>query len=124
MAVTKAYPRIKVGVQVDEVVVQEHEDDDEKSTDDTVTKYVEAKSGADFALSFQVTPPWPKQSILFQIHLDGKYARGTFAQQRDWIGTSCKFIIGGSASSKNGQWYQQNFCFSDLSIGMLTQNVK
>jgi hypothetical protein len=122
MAVTKSHPRIKVEVQVDGVAVQEYEDDDEQETVNTVTKYVEAVSNTDFVIGIHITPPWPQQSILFKIYLDGKYVRGNFIRQDTFKGTASKHTIEGSNSTKNGQWYQQNFCFSDLNIGMFRSN--
>jgi hypothetical protein len=71
MAVTKAYPRIKAKILVNEVALQEYEDDEVPATDGAVTKYVEAITGADFAVRLYITPAWHIQSMLFTTGLMG-----------------------------------------------------
>jgi hypothetical protein len=87
MTIVEAFPWIKAEIVLDEVALQEYEDYEEHATPATGTKYVEAKSGADFAIRVHITPPWPGQSMLFDIYIDGKNIRGVFAEQAQFRGT-------------------------------------
>lgn len=50
-ALNDKIPKIKVDILVDNVAIQQYEDDEEnQGSPDSVTKYTEAKSGAEFAV--------------------------------------------------------------------------
>jgi hypothetical protein len=43
MAITEAFPRTRANIVVNGVALQDHDDDEEQTMVDTVTKYVETK---------------------------------------------------------------------------------
>lgn len=117
MAVTKSHPRLKVSISIDNVAVEEHIDDDEEQKPDAVVKYIEAISGAEFSVDCELSPPWPHHSLLLDIYIDGKWMRGSFLKQSDFIGTVIKKSLTGVFHSKGQEWYVQKFCFSDIVVG-------
>jgi hypothetical protein len=122
MAITKDYPGIKVQVRVDKVALEEYDDDEEQVSGSTVMKYIEATSGATFDLRFEITPPWPTDSVLFDTYLDGRYVRGHFAQYQTYYGARSVQVIEGSNHTKDGQWFMTKFAFSALNIGISTEH--
>lgn len=104
-------------MSVDNVAVEEYEDDDDVQTDDAVVKYIEAASGAEFAIDCELSSPWPKHSLLMDIFVDGEWVRGMFFKEDGFIGASANREITGVYYTKNEEWYLQKFCFSDVVIG-------
>lgn len=110
-------PRLKVFVSVGGVALEEHVDEDDEQKPEAVTKYIEAVSGAEFTVDVELQKPWPDYSVLIDYHLDGKWMRGTFIRQEDFVGTCAKRSAAGIPHSVDKDWYIRNFCFSDLVIG-------
>ena len=123
MAITNAYPRIKAEIVVNGVALEEYEDDEVAATPAAVTKYVEVTSGADFAVRVQITPAFTGRSMLFDVYVDGKNLRGLYADEKRWKGLDVDLSIGGALDVRGGAWSQQNFCFSDMKIGMLRASM-
>ena len=73
MAILSTYPDLQVNVYVDGKSLQEYDDDEHPPTSDTVTKYMEAVSGAAFEIQYvhsQRTPS--KLGVGFILYVDGK----------------------------------------------------
>ena len=117
MAITTAAPRIKTQVLVDGAALEEYEDDEEHTEPNSVTKYVEAKSGAEFAIRSRFTEQ-PQYDILTRILLDGKYVMGQLAILKYFHGDFLEQTAHGVRSNKGGQWVLSKFAFSDLKTGM------
>lgn len=117
MAVTKKNPRLKVFVSVDGAALEEYVDEDDERQVDSVTKYVEAISGAEFTIDVELLKPWPGSSILLDFYIDGKFMRGSFIMQKDFTGPSVKICIAGVLHLEGKEWYIRKFCFSDLVVG-------
>ncbi|KAI2485391.1 hypothetical protein Ptr902_04331 [Pyrenophora tritici-repentis] len=113
MAITEAHPGIKVDIHVGGVPLTEYDDDDEQAqtSEKTVTKYIEATSGAEFAVNCEVTRPLPKHSLLVDVFLDGQRKRGTYM---DKPGITSRISIEGCNYTERQRWFLQKFCFSGL----------
>jgi hypothetical protein len=68
MAITEAFPRTKANIIVNGVALQDHDDDEEQTMVDTVTKYAEVKSVADFAIHYCITEQ-PEHDVLINMLL-------------------------------------------------------
>jgi hypothetical protein len=118
MVVHSDYPNIKVHVTVNGTPLQEYDDDEEESdTLDTITKYIEAVSDAEFQIEYEITPPWPLHKTLFKFYVDRYYTSGTFISEYQYQGAITKRVEKGARSRKNGQVFLQKFQFAKLSIG-------
>ncbi len=109
-------------VFVDGVAVVEYNDDDEQQRpgENEITRYVEAISGANFALHFKIQQDWRMKCdfLTWEIHFDGKrclgavvlhdkYSKQTgFTDKRD-----------GQHSGSGTSWSFRNFKFVDITIG-------
>jgi hypothetical protein len=117
MAVTKKNPRLKVWIAVHGVALEEHVDEDDQRREDSVTKYIEAISGAEYSIKVELQKPWPDSSILIDIYIDGKWVRGAFIMQKSFVGSSAEISITGVQHTRGDEWYTRKFCFSDLVVG-------
>lgn len=118
MAIIQAYPRLKVEIVIDNVPLEEFDDEDDPASRTTVTKYIESQSGAHYAIKCLLTQPWPGASVLLDFYLDGKWVRGSFMMQKDFIGNTLERLIEGANYSEKNTFYLQKFRFSELTIGM------
>lgn len=117
MAVTKAYPRLKIEILVSDIPLEEFNDEDEQVSPNTTTKFIESQSGVEFEIRSSLSKPWPVCSLLLQVYVDGKYVRSWFMMQRDFEGDTLNIAIQGQSYSKDDKWFLQKFCFSELKIG-------
>ena len=77
MAILASRPGIKIIVVCNGAPLQEYEDDDAEDQDGSVVStYIEAVSGAEFGVQWEITSPWPPYTILFECWLDQKYVSG------------------------------------------------
>ncbi|KAF2025121.1 hypothetical protein EK21DRAFT_77178 [Setomelanomma holmii] len=113
MAITKAFPRIKADILIDSAALQEYDDDEEPSSDVVMTKYIEATSGAEFAIRCQFHAR-PQYDILTRVLLDGKYVMGSYALLKNFHNGYLELSLYGVRSNKNNEWTLAKFCFSDL----------
>ncbi|KAF2117503.1 hypothetical protein BDV96DRAFT_393338 [Lophiotrema nucula] len=117
MARTTAVPGLRAVIEVGGIALREY-DDPEPPLLGTVTKYTEARSGAEFTIRFSCTEPFPDDhAIAMQVSLDGKHIRGG--------GLVCPLvdlfkprgsITQGHWLKKDGEFYEQKYCFSELDV--------
>jgi hypothetical protein len=118
MAVLDAYPGIKVQIVVNGAPLQEYDDDDDESaTPNTVTKYVEAVSGAEFQIQHDITQPWPQHEMLLECIVDQHKVVGAVLNKGNYRGSSYRYVKEGAISYKEGHQFIQRFRFAQLSIG-------
>ncbi|KAF1830663.1 hypothetical protein BDW02DRAFT_633451 [Decorospora gaudefroyi] len=116
MAVTEAHPRVRVSVQVHGVPLEEYNDDEESASPNSVTKYIEAQSGAEFSIKAEVTRPFPSHTILMNIYLDGKNTIGRYLEAYTFVGTSHVSCVEGVKQHTGNKSLLQKFCFLELNI--------
>ncbi|KNG52249.1 hypothetical protein TW65_00717 [Stemphylium lycopersici] len=119
MVVSPTHPGLEVAVLVRGRPLQEYDDDsDEDPAPNTTTKYVEAKTGASFALSAQFKPPFPtRYDVLMRLSIDGKpMAKWYCPREKLYDDVQKKEVV---RWQRDGKWMKQKFCFSELDIASL-----
>lgn len=122
MAITKAHPSIKVEVISQGAPLREYDDDEGETSSATVTKYIEAQSGADFAVHFELQRPFPVHPVKLKLYLDGRPTDSRIVSSVQYAKTESKLSRTlDSVSSKvaEGQRVVQRHCFSKLTVGMV-----
>ncbi|KAH4107673.1 hypothetical protein HBH46_051040 [Parastagonospora nodorum] len=113
MAVTKKYPSIKTSILVDGVTLEEYDDDEARTSSNTVTKYIEAISGAEFAIQCRFDK-LPEYDVRIDFYLDGHYATAKYAMLDDFEGRSSTKTSYGVRSNDGHKWQVHNYAFSNL----------
>ena len=117
MAVHPFLPGLSVEIIVNNALLPEYDDDsDTPASPTTVTKYVEATSGAHFAIKIKLTEkfPFPVGVLGGMISLDGKFVVGAFRDKDHFFGTT----LTEGVSIQIGQYVRiQKFCFDELIAG-------
>jgi len=120
MAVLPFCPGLTVEIFVNGAPLPEYDNDsDTPASPTTVTKYIEATSGANFAIKTIFTQEFPflKGNIDAQISLDGRVVAGKILREA-WFFEERLFE--GRNSQIGEQSKIQKFCFAELEIGKLT----
>lgn len=117
MAILPTRPGVKITVVCNGAPLQKYDDDDEETQPNVVSKYIEAISGAEFGVQWEIFSPWPPYTILFEYWLDqkkisGKYCKPAFFQHPVYI-----YLEEGASTVPNGQTYLHKFAFAALDIG-------
>lgn len=116
MAITDTFPAMVAEILVNGTVIQEYDDDDDNSGSGSTVKYIEAVSGAEFAIRYKIDEE-PDYDVRVDFSLDGRRASGEIVQLDRFYGGSVENVVAGVSSNKDGRWLQSNFTFSDLKIG-------
>ncbi|KAI4681913.1 uncharacterized protein J4E84_007510 [Alternaria hordeiaustralica] len=106
-----------MAIVVNGAPLPEYDDDsDTPASPTTVTKYVEATSGANFAIQVSVTEdfPFPKGDMLAAISLDGQVIERGISPESRFFHTR---LYHGRSSQIGGHPKIQKFCFAELEIG-------
>lgn len=115
MAILSEYPGLDVAVVVHDQRLQEYDDDDEPSPT-TVTKYIEAQSGANFAIATSFKPPFPTHyDVMAKLYIDGKRMSKWHCRREQLFDREYK--KDNICWQQHGEWFKQKFCFAELNIG-------
>jgi len=117
MAVTQDNPSITASIVVNGVALQEYDDDEGQAESTAVTKYVEAITGAEFAIQYRFDKK-PKHHVRVNFLLDGKDVAGQYAFPEDFKESSLVQTSYGVMSNEGSKWQMQNYAFADLQTGM------
>jgi len=125
MAILKPF---ECKVEVGGVALEEYEDEDteQPNTTTSLTKYIEAVSGANFSLKLTVQPGWTMQAdfIAWYIDLDGKQCGGGIVKGESYDGSqSCTSVRHGVASGAGDDWTERKFRFADITIGEMPDDL-
>ncbi len=84
MAIIKGVEGIEVTLSVDGKDLNEYVDENNRDEEKTVSRYVEAVSGKDFAVRCRISreAKFEGDSISFKVHADGKKMRGIYMHHR------------------------------------------
>lgn len=115
---------IEVKVLVKGVPAQEYNDDEEESQGPkTVTKYIEAKSGAEFAVQIELTPPFwfPSEALEFDLSIDGKRLENVLLVKEQFIEhpRGQITILEGISRSHGVTWSLEKFKFTEVTTSQL-----
>ncbi|KAI4914146.1 hypothetical protein J4E85_010658 [Alternaria conjuncta] len=117
MAIAKALPKLKVEVFVKNAPLEEHVDDDDQTSDNEVTKFIEASSGDNFEVKYCFSPGFSiRHSILVELDIDGEYAAGSVFNPGSSVRWDNAYTFKGSRGFEDGEYYLRKFCFSQLEI--------
>jgi hypothetical protein len=113
MAIHSDYPGVKAEVIVGGQAVKEYDDPNDTSQANTVTKYIEAVSGAYFYAQVQIDPGILSKDTSASMALDGKWSvRSLFR-----LGSEKKEAKLHRVWKKiNNRWLVSEVCFSELSV--------
>ena len=116
MAVLPEVPGLKVEVCVDGSPLQEY-DDDEPAQANTVTKYIEAVSDANFCIKYAADHSYlSTHGVEAEVHIDGRYMTAhlhnltSFKQPKGFERT-------GKLGFRDGKTFRSKFRFSSLALG-------
>ena len=117
MAICDQYPGLKAEVVVDRQPLQEYADDEAEPG--TISKYVEAASGKEFAMRFTFADPFPTQhGVEIRVSVDGEQSR-VLSYGPEELYNAEGHHKRGVGFQKDGQWYRQNYRFTALNIGRI-----
>jgi hypothetical protein len=117
MVTNPKYPGLEVAITVDNQPLREYDDDNhEDPTSNTITKYVEAKTGASFAVTVNFKPSFSAaHGVLIRISVDGEPLFRWHLARKSLSSRSLKGDC--IRWQENGKWVEQKLCFSELNIG-------
>lgn len=120
MAIVPGVPGLKIEVVSNGTPLREYNDPDDTSPGNTVTKYVEAISGATFAIRYTIDPTFQylHDAAKLQMRLDGNKVFSRHIRKESHR-EHCE-VFDGCLSLENDKSYKRKFCFMEVSLG----NVK
>ncbi|KAJ8111165.1 hypothetical protein OPT61_g6169 [Boeremia exigua] len=116
MAVLPSRPGIKMSIVCDGAALQEYDDNDEEPQPNSVSKYIEAISGAEFAIRGELTPPWQPSTVLLYYYLDQKQVSGRFLKQVNYRVPSWTALEEGPITVVDGQSFLHKYAFAALRV--------
>jgi hypothetical protein len=120
MAITKGPPKVQVEILVDGTALPEYDDSNqEQAMTGPITKYVEARSGADFAIRYRLYEK-PSCGVKIKVFLDGIYIMNWGRPVETFYDTWLQETLYGVQSNDDGTWKLSKFAFSDLDTGTYT----
>jgi hypothetical protein len=118
MAIHPDYPGVSVQIFVDGKPVEEYEYEEEKEKEQpkTTTRYVECRTGAEFAIKTSFVPPFTPMDMSVRVYLDGSRMDGNVIRKHKMLKRTCTQH---QTKWKDGpMWRASKFMFSKLSVGM------
>lgn len=102
--------------------VKEYDDDEEGIVDKTITKYIEAESGAEFGVRLSIQCMFnvsAKDSVIAEVFLDGKYGNSIVLRKEKQLNVrhTLWYDILSATEVEAGSYFKRNFCFSKLNTG-------
>ena len=117
MAIAKALPKLKVEVFVENAPLEEHVDDDDQTSDNEVTKFIEASSGDNFEVKYRFSPGFSiRHAMLVELEIDGEYADSAVFNPGSSVRWNSTYVFKGSREFEDGGYFVRKFCFSQLEI--------
>ena len=130
MAIIPIFNSVEVEILVNGQPLTEYPDPDTLDIDDDgggragrlVTKYIEAKTGTEFSVRFKISPSFRlllgNVDLVVCVYVDDKYLVGNVINRR-YLNYDAVQLLTGHRYTKNGQWFERSFSFSQLNIGEL-----
>jgi hypothetical protein len=116
MAVLDPYPGLTTEVIVDKQSLTEHTDEEDTSPTE-VTKYIEARSGAEFMIKTTFRKPFPKiNGVEIRVSVDGNRGCHIGIAPNELLNRSASNVTG-VTFSQNGQRFHQRYQFAELKVG-------
>jgi len=116
MAIHADYPGLTVEMYIDGKPLEEYENEEEEDVPKTTTRYVECRSGAEFAIETKFKAPFAPIDTSIVTSLDGKKVHSQVAQPHEILTRVYKQFQ--HKWKENGEWRASKFLFSSLNFGM------
>jgi hypothetical protein len=117
MAVLEKYPGLTTEVKVDKKPLTEYNDDEEETSPTEVTRYIEAKTGATFAIETVFKKPFPTTNgVEISCTVDGNRGSRWGIAPKDLFRRAGKKMTGMSFS-QDGKRFHQYYQFAELNVG-------
>ncbi|KAI4696340.1 uncharacterized protein J4E88_000515 [Alternaria novae-zelandiae] len=114
MAIHTDYPGLTVEIYVDGKPLEEYEDSEEEDVPKTTTRYVECRSGAEFAIHTNFKAPFTPMDTDLCVRLDGVIMSKFIVLKTEMF--MRPYDQSNTRWNDNGTWRASNFLFSDLSV--------
>ena len=117
MAIHPDYPDLTVQVIADGQPLREYDDEDADADPSVVTKYIEARTGSEFKITYDFAKSFPgKQDVRIRCKLDGSTVCKPLISKQS---LTCLrgHKIDGIKAKEGSKWVLRMFCFSNLNIG-------
>ena len=105
---------VEVYVTVNGHVLQEHVDDGAEDSLASLTRYIEAESGAEFVVHYKSLVS-TKQAYVCKLSVDGSYVGSHFLYEK-----RASTYHSGLKSLEDGQWRSWPFKFTEIETSKLT----
>ena len=115
MAIHADYPGLTVEIYVDGKPLEEYENSEEEDVPETTTRYVECRSGAEFAIHTNFNAPFSPADIAVRCSVDGIRVNGKLAKKHQLFDRT--YIQNETHWKEGRKWRASRLLFSDLSIG-------
>ncbi|CAO2658836.1 Nn.00g065590.m01.CDS01 [Neocucurbitaria sp. VM-36] len=115
MAVLSSCPGLTVEITVDDEPLPEYDDQKEKQTTDTKTTYIEAKTGAEFAVKCTFAAPFPAKDLSVLMLLDGVPVKYIYIAS-DELKKTFNFSMYGRPFNNGQSDHIQKFRFAELTL--------
>jgi hypothetical protein len=118
MAIHPDHPGLTIEVVVDEEPLPEYIDHETSSEGKELTRYIEARSGAEFQIWYRFTTLFPtKKDISFIVDIDGKVVDSGFFQRNTLTSSAEPFVTDGAEVKIGSKWVLQCLSFVNLDVG-------
>ena len=122
MAVLPNHPGLQVSIVSDDgTALREYPDNDAEPSDKVISTYIEATSGTQFGIRYELTSPWPIYTLLLYFYVDGRSVAGAYCLESELHqpGPYTRTITG-ATFAVDGRKFLQKFAFAALDIGKCT----
>ena len=120
MAILPEHPGLEVKICVRGQQLHEYDDDDKDAAPNTITKYIEARSGKEFSIVAEYRPPFPDHhDVLARVCIDG--VGMTWIRKRDELFQDEWFRT--YRSYQGGKRVKQKFTFAKLNISKYYEDL-
>jgi hypothetical protein len=117
MALHSDRPGLSVVTTVDDEQLPEYSDDQPLANSVVFTKYIGAGTGAEYAIIYKFTKPFPtNEDIRYTTLIDGIKVENADIGRNELL-HNADFVIDGIKAQRRSNWVQQSFCFADLRSG-------
>jgi len=118
MAIHPDYPGLTVSIEVAGQELVEYNDEEAPADSNTIVRYIEVRSGAEFVVRYTFAQPFPtKKDVRVSCKMDGTSV-GRPLISRKGLFRATGYTFSGVRAKEGPGWVQRAFRFSDMNIGM------
>lgn len=124
MAILPFCPGLTVEIVANGTPLPEYDDDSDRPTlPDTLTKYVEATSGAEFAIRMSFQAPFTSaMDVRFWVFVDGKHITSSYASKIHLFNNDT--LVSDVRARSGTNWVARKLRFAQLKLGKVISHLK